>query len=130
MHEGAVLVGRFSLQHTGNHLYSGIAQPLHTTTGNTGVGIGQRHHHPSDPCLDHGVGAGRGAAVMAAGFQGDDDRATAGGITGLGQSPYFGMGLTGPGMESLPNEGSVGIQHHCANKRIRTGAAFSQTCQS
>ena len=126
VHEGAILLGSFCLQHTGDHLHAGIAQPLQTTTGNTGIGIGECHHHPSDPCLDQGVRAGRGAAVMAARLQGDDDRAAAGGITGLGQGPHFGMGFTRPGMKPLPHQRAGGIEHHRAHQGIRTRGTIGQ----
>ena len=67
--------------------------------------------------------------MVAAGLQGDDDRAASGGVTSLGQGDGFSVGLTGTGMESLTDQATVGIEHHRTHQGIGAGAAFRERGQ-
>ena len=58
-------------QYTGHHGDAGRLQFFQALAGHQRVGIGHRRHHLADAGLHQRVGAGRGAAKMAARFQGD-----------------------------------------------------------
>src|SRR5699024_9923886 len=54
----------------GDHLDPGLTQAL-GPAGGEGVRVLARDHHAGDPCAEQGIGAGAGAAVVGAGFEGD-----------------------------------------------------------
>jgi hypothetical protein len=119
-------MGSFRLKDAADHLKAGIPQALNATTSDAGIGIGEAHHHPLDARSDHGIGTGGRAAVVTTGFEGDHDRAAAGGIPGLGQGAHLGMGLPSAGMKAFAHELAGWIKHHRSHKGIRAGVAFRQ----
>ena len=129
MQKGPVLLCGLLPKHTGDHLNTGLPQLSNPATSHPGIRILQRHHDPGHPGLQNSSGAGRCAAVVAARFQGHDQRATCGGGSSLGQSSHLGMGLTRAGMEPLPHQSALTVEHKSPHKGIGAGATFSQRSQ-
>ena len=94
MQKGPILLCGLLPKHTCNHLNTGLPQLSNPATSHPGIRILQRHNDPGYTGLQNSSGAGRCAAVVAARFQGHDQRATSRGCSGLAQSPHLGMGLT------------------------------------
>ena len=95
-HEYPVEFPALFLEHTGGHLYSGLAKHGYATTGNLGKGVGASYHYPLHPA-SHEQGRARGRlAVMRAGLKSDVDRAPRK-QSAVGNRIYgidLGMGLT------------------------------------
>ncbi len=95
----------------------------HAASVHPGVGVPDPHHHPADAGPDEGAGAGRGAAVVAAGLEGH----VGGGAPGIlvpvlrvPQGHDFPMGVPGAGVYSPPQHLPVPDQH-AAHGRVGTG---------
>jgi hypothetical protein len=104
MHKSPVLMCCFRLQHSSDHLQPGITQTSDTGSSNTRVWVLHCHHNSAQAGSDDGLRAGRRAALMATGFQGDHQGSTAGLFTSLCESAYLSMGLTSTCMEPLSDK--------------------------
>ncbi len=115
----------------GVDLDTGLAEEMEAATGVGGIGIGGGHHDPFDVGGDNGVGAGRGASVGAARFQGDVERGPAQVVTlglGIADGLDLGMGHSGPMMPAVAELKAVSNQHG-PDHGIRTGPAPTAACQ-
>ena len=81
-------------------------QYLRTTT-RMGSGISNREYNGGDPRGNDGVCTWRGTANVAAGFQGDDERATARLGTCLTQCNNFSVIETSTAVMTLPHDGTI-----------------------
>ena len=113
-----------------DHLQPSSPQAGDAATGHPRVGVDHGHHHLGDAGLDQRLGAGRCAAVVAAGLQGHDQGAAAGSCPGLGQGSHFGMGIAGAGMEALSHQLACGIEHHGPHQGVGAGATLPQGGQA
>ena len=78
MQEGSVLLAGVLPQHPRDHLQTRIPQLADSATVHTGIGVLKSDHHASNASPEHGLTARGGAAVVAAGLQGDDQGAALG----------------------------------------------------
>ena len=92
------------------------SRPAPATLGSGSV---ERHHHPGDPGLDDGVGAGRGAPVVGARLEGDVEGAAPGRVTGGGEGDDLGVG-TGTAVGGSGEAGVVGLDRPARRRRRPT----------
>ena len=95
----------------------GMAAP-----GDARVGIGQRRDDPRDARTDQSFGAGRGAAVVGAGFKGDIGRCPPRGRTRHVQRHPLGMG-TPAGLGPAPARDPAICHDHAAHGGVRPDVA-------
>ena len=124
--EGPVEGAGLSFRHAADHLDAGGRQLGQPAASHLGIGIGHGHHHPGQPGGDHGLAAGRRAAVVAAGLQGHHQGAAAGPFARLGQGADLGVGLAGAGVVPLSHQRAAGIEHHRPHQGVGAGAAGAQ----
>ena len=67
-------------------------QIFRAAAGHLGVGVRGGDDHPAHPGRQDRLGAGRGAALVVAGLQGDVEVGSPGRLAGLAQGLYFGVG--------------------------------------
>ena len=115
MHKGLVQGLRLGLADVADHLHTRRLQPGDALAGHARVRVGHGHHHPGHPRRQQGITAGGGAAVVAAGFERHHRGAAARPLTRLAQGEHLGVGGAGPGVEALPHQLAVGIEHDAAH---------------
>jgi hypothetical protein len=107
MNEGAILMRCFGLQNAGDHLQARIPQTLNATTSHSRIRVSECHDHTLNAGLNHSLRAGRGAALMTAGLERNDDRSTLSSITGLSKRTHLGMSFSCLGMKAFTHQGPV-----------------------
>jgi hypothetical protein len=107
MHKGPVLMSGFCIENPADHLQTGIAQALQAATGYARIRVGERHHNPLNASGKDCFGAWWCSALVAAGFQGDHNRAATGRCTSLLQGSRLGMGLSGARVETLSHQAAL-----------------------
>src|SRR5690606_20087322 len=95
LHKTTVEFLRLRFQTGGNYVNSGIAQHLITPAGHQWVGVRAGADHTRDTGVNQAFGAGRGAAMVAAGFQSNVRGGATGLFSGHAQGVYFGVRFTG-----------------------------------
>ncbi len=89
--EGEVEPDRLLHQEAGLDLDPRLAQLREAAAGDFRIGIAMAGHHAGDSGRDHRVGAGRGAAVVGAGLQGDEEGGTSRAVSRLAQGLDLGV---------------------------------------
>jgi hypothetical protein len=112
MDKGSILLSRLCLQHSGDHLQSGIAQALNAATGHPRIRICECHNHALNAGLNHRLRARRRSPLMTARLKRDDDRPAPGARTSLSECTHLGMGLPCLGMKAFSDQSPLSIQHH------------------
>lgn len=82
----------------------GFPQVLQTTAGGMRSGIGAADHHAAEPCLKNGVHTGWRLAMVAAGFEGDEEVSAHSIAGGCANRFDLCVGTTEAGMPALSDE--------------------------
>ena len=103
---------------------AGGLQGGHSLAGHLRIGVNGGGNDLPYAGGDNGLSAGRGAPIVAAGFQGSVEGSPLGPVAGLRQSPYFGVALARrPGITLADNNPIP--YHHRPHRRVRADAAQS-----
>ncbi len=97
-------------------------QERHASTIDAGIGVGLGDHDTGDAGIDQGLGAGRGFAVMGAGFQRDIGGGAACGGPGDGEGLGFGV-RPAAGRGAGPGDDPAFGGEHAADTGIGRGIA-------
>ncbi len=92
------------------------------------VGIARGDHHARHAGGDQGVGAGRGAAMVAAGLQRDVDGGAARRRAGHGECQRLGMRPSARRGDGAADH-APGAHHHAADGGVWPGIAQAPACQ-
>ena len=118
----------FGFLNAGHDIDARVAQQGEATTGDQRVRVFHRGDDTGDAGLDQCFGAGRGAAVVGAGFEGDVGGCAAGPLARHREGVDFGMGLAGTVMPAFTDHFAV-LHDHAADAGIGCGGeqpAFRQ----
>jgi hypothetical protein len=101
----------------------------HPSPSNPWIRILKGNHHPSDACPYNSLGTGGGAAVVTAGFEGDDKSSASRSITGLRQGTHLSMGFTSSRMKAFPHQTTLLIENNSSHEGIRAGVSIGKGSQ-
>src|SRR5690606_38965791 len=113
----------------GNYVNSGIAQQLITPAGHQWVGVSAGADHTRDTGVNQAFGAGRGAAMVAAGFQSNVRGGATGLFSGHAQGVHFGVGFTGFLMPAFTDDLTLLADNNATDAGIGAGRPAPQFCQ-
>jgi len=99
-------------------------QGLKTAAGDPGVRIDRPDDDPGGPAGDQGFDAGRGTAVMAAGFEGDIDGRPGDRFRGAADRVDFGVGPAAALVPALADDPAV-PDDHSADERVGAHLPFT-----
>ena len=119
-HEAGIERQRLVLQQTHRHLEAGLAQQGDAPAGHLGIGVLHGDDDAGHPGLDQRPGAGAGAALMGAGFQGHVGGGAAGGLPRRAQGVDLGVGLARPLVPALADDPLV-LDQHAAHPGVGVG---------
>ena len=98
-----------------------LEQPV-AGAGDVWVGVGDGVADGGDSCRDQRVGAGRGAAVVGARFEGDVDGRAARAVASVGER--LDLGVVAPGRLRAPRADDLTVAHDDrADRGVRRGPA-------
>ncbi len=110
---------RFALEDAAGHFDSGGAQAGETLAADQGVGIGHGSDHAANAGGDDGIGAGRRASLVGAGFEIDVERGATGFFSRLFDGEHFGVLDAVVGVEAGADDFSIGVNQQGTDIRIR-----------
>lgn len=102
---------RFARQQAEIGLDPRFGEHPQATPTHLGIGIDHGRHHPGHAGVDQRFGAGRGTAMVGAGFEGHIGGSTTGVVTGGAQGIDLGMGLARLLMPPFANHHAIFDQH-------------------
>ena len=112
-------------ENIGLDLDSRGAQQSKALAGDARIGIVKARHHPRHAGSDDGFGAGRGLAMMGAGFKRDIERGAARGFARLREGERFGVRASAGRRPAAPKHDSI-LDDQRADRRIgRRGAKIT-----
>src|SRR5690606_38510576 len=129
LHKTTVEFLRLRFQTGGNYVNSGIAQQLITPAGHQWVGVSAGADHTRDTGVNQAFGAGRGAAMVAAGFQSNVGGGATGLFSGHAQGVHFGVGFTGFLMPAFTDDLALLADNNATDAGIGAGGPAPQFCQ-
>ena len=118
--EATIEGGSFSLAHVFADGNAGGAQAGDALSSHKRVGVAAGDDGAGNTGGDERVGAGRGAAMMGAGFEGDVGGGATGGIARCAQGVYFGVWFAGILVPAFA-DGNVVFDEDAADARIGGG---------
>ena len=118
--EAAIEGGGFGLAHVFANGDASGAQAGNALTGHKRVGVAAGNNGAGDTSGDERIGAGRGAAMMRAGFEGDVGSGTTGGVARCAQGVCFGVWFASVLVPAFA-DGNVVFDEDAADAWVRGG---------
>ena len=102
------------------HFDTGGTQHGKALAAHQWIGVLHGGHYAADTGINQGLGAGAGAAGVAARLQCDISGGAVGVGTGLAQGMHFGVRLTGAQVKALAHD-LAAVGNHAAHARVGAG---------